>query len=190
MNLMQLAGSGLVVLLLLGSPLPAVRAQDKAEPKPAAPARSREAVEKEFSARLSGSSLVGHFTLDGDASEKALKEDRYQIAAVSKVRDDHWLFVYVHKNVPIPLTLKVLWAGETPVLTLDDFTIPGMGTFSARVMFHGNRYAGTWQHGEKGGLMFGRVESAAKPAAPAAGSAGDAGQSGQPESPKPDNPKK
>ena len=56
--------------------------------------------------------------------------------------------------------MKVLWAGKTAVLTLEEFTIAGMGTYSARLMFHGNRYAGTWQHGKAGGLMFGKIETA------------------------------
>jgi hypothetical protein len=55
----------------------------------------------------------------------------------------------------VPLDLKILWAGRTPVITLDAFWIPGMGTFDARVMIHANRYAGTWQHDAVGGEMYG-----------------------------------
>lgn len=118
---------------------------------------------QEFTKQLSGSTLVGQFTTDDAPADKAMKPDRYQLATVNHVKDNSFLFVYVHKGVPIPLTLKVLWAGTTPVITLDDFTIAGMGTFSARVMFHGDRYAGTWQHGKKGGLMFGKIEKPKKP---------------------------
>jgi hypothetical protein len=33
-----------------------------------------------------------------------------------------------------------------------------MGTFTARVFFYGDRYAGTWEHaGRGGGHMFGRI---------------------------------
>jgi hypothetical protein len=39
-----------------------------------------------------------------------------------------------------------------------DFAIPTLGTFTARVFFYGNRYAGTWQHDKVGGHMFGRIE--------------------------------
>lgn len=60
----------------------------------------------------------------------------------------------------LPLVLPVEWAGETPVISMTDFTIPGMGTFSCRVLFHKDRYAGTWQHGEKGGHMWGLIEKA------------------------------
>ena len=66
----------------------------------------------------------------------------------------------VDATVPVPVVVK--WAGSTPVITLDEITLPGMGTFSARVLFHSNRYAGTWQHDQVGGLMFGRVEAKAE----------------------------
>ena len=29
--------------------------------------------------------------------------------------------------------------------------------FTARVMFYAERYAGSWQHGEYGGLMYGTI---------------------------------
>jgi hypothetical protein len=126
-------------------------------------AEARLAAEADFSTLLSGATLVGNFTTDSDQPvdpSQLLRPDRYELATVNKVKGDVWLFVYVHKGVPIPLTMKVLWAGKTPVLTLDEFTIAGMGTFSARLMFHGDRYAGTWQHGKVGGLMFGKIETA------------------------------
>lgn len=128
-----------------------------------AAAEARQAAEADFSTLLTGATLVGNFTTDSDQPvdpSLLLRPDRYELATVNKVKDDFWLFVYVHKGVPIPLTMKVLWAGKTPVLTLDEFTIAGMGTFSARLMFHGDRYTGTWQHGKVGGLMFGKIETA------------------------------
>jgi hypothetical protein len=33
--------------------------------------------------------------------------------------------------VPIPLIVR--WAGDTPVITLTDLTIPGVGTFTTRL---------------------------------------------------------
>jgi len=127
-----------------------------------AKAGARLAAEEAFSKLMTGATLVGNFTVDSNdpVDPKALlKPDRYELATVNKVKDDFWLFIYVHKGVPIPLTMKVLWAGKTPVLTLDEFTIAGMGTFSARLMFHDDLYAGTWKHGKNGGLMFGKIES-------------------------------
>jgi hypothetical protein len=52
------------------------------------------------------------------------------------------------------------------MVSLTNASIPGLGEgFSARVLFHEDRYAGTWQHGKVGGHMFGRIEKA-KAAAP------------------------
>lgn len=142
--------------------------QDQTEPAPPtpsadAPAPDREALEKAFSEKLSGAALVGRFTVDGRGDENLPRPERYEIESVTKTpQGDLWLFVarvkYGDKDVKIPMVLKVLWAGDTPVITLSDFTIPVLGTFTARVLFHGDRYVGTWQHGEVGGHMWGRIE--------------------------------
>ena len=44
------------------------------------------------------------------------------------------------------------------MIMLTDFTIPTVGTFTVRVFFYGDQYAGLWQHGTTGGHMFGRIE--------------------------------
>lgn len=56
------------------------------------------------------------------------------------------------------MPLEIKWAGDTPVITLTDLAIPGLGTFTARVVIYDNKYAGTWQHGQVGGSLFGRIE--------------------------------
>jgi hypothetical protein len=118
----------------------------------------RQVWEKEFAENLSSAVLVGTFTTIG---EEASKPDRYEIAKVTKLQDDFWLFQakYGDKTMP-PLPLKVLWAGNTPVITMDDFTIPLLGTFSFRVMIDGDLYVGTWVHDERRGHMIGRIEPA------------------------------
>jgi hypothetical protein len=50
-----------------------------------------------------------------------------------------------------------MWAGDTPVVTLTDAEIPGVGTFTARVVFFRDHYSGMWWHGETGGNQFGRI---------------------------------
>jgi len=125
----------------------------------------RAALEKEFSKKLSGAALVGRFSIVGRNNEKPARSERYELDSVTKLegRDDYWVFVarikYGETNLKVPLTLKVLWAGDTPMISITDFTIPGLGTFTARVMFYGDRYAGTWQHGKAGGHMWGQIET-------------------------------
>ena len=123
-----------------------------------------EAPEREtrFAEYLSNSKLVGKFTVDG--AEKPPKTETYTIKSCEKLASpDLYKFVarikYGNVDAEVPMHLTVLWSGNTPVITLDSMIIPTMGTFDARVLIDGksNRYAGTWQHGEKGGHMFGKI---------------------------------
>jgi len=125
------------------------------------PVASLEDRERQFSDRMKAASLVGHFTVDGRERGSA-EEDRYDIASVEKVGEDRWRFnVRMHHgtfDVTMPVVVPVKWVDDTPVVSMTDWEIPTLGTFTCRVMFHGDRYAGTWQHGKVGGLMYGRIE--------------------------------
>jgi hypothetical protein len=118
-------------------------------------------LEREFSEQMHEAALVGRFTVAGREDQPA-RPDRYDIASVEKVGDDRWRFNtrvrYGDTDVTLPVTVTMVWAGDTPMVTLTDLTIPSMGTFTARVFFYGDRYAGTWQHGAVGGHMFGTIE--------------------------------
>ena len=143
-----------VVLALVGGGV--------AEDKPAK--LSREELEKAFSEQMTGSVLVGHYSVVGKEAKPANPE-RYELKKVAKVKDDFWLFEarikYGQTDVTLPLILRVVWADDTPMITLTDTTLPGLGAaFSSRVLFHGDRYAGTWQHGKVGGHLWGTIEKA------------------------------
>ncbi|GAB4157902.1 MAG: hypothetical protein Tsb009_35070 [Planctomycetaceae bacterium] len=158
-------------LLVLATGTQPAFAQKTAKPKSAVKVN---ALEKSLSEKLTNATLVGSFTVDGKNAGKPPRAERYELGTVKKVRENYWLFVakvkYGNKNfsIPVPITVKVLWAGDTPVVTLTDLTIPTMGTFTARVLFYGDRYVGTWQHGKVGGHMFGKIEPAKKKAAKSA----------------------
>jgi hypothetical protein len=83
------------------------------------------------------------------------------IDKVSKVAGDTWLFQtrlkYGSREIPVPIPLTVRWAGDTPVITLTDLSIPGVGTFTARVLLYRDQYAGTWSGSDEGGQLFGRI---------------------------------
>ncbi len=124
-------------------------------------AKDREALYQKFSETLSGSKLVGNFTIVGQ-EKKDLTPEEYHIKSVKKMdKGNLWMFKarikYGGKDVTVPLPLEVQWAGDTPVVTLTDINIPMMGTFSARVVFYNNKYAGTWSHGDVGGHLFGTI---------------------------------
>jgi hypothetical protein len=118
-------------------------------------------LERRFAEQMTGASLVGRFTVAGREDRQASPE-RYDISNMEKVGDDQWRLStrirYGSVDATVPMVLTVKWAGDTPLITITDFSIPSMGTFTARVLFYGDRYAGTWQHGTVGGHLFGRIE--------------------------------
>jgi hypothetical protein len=141
------------------------------DPDAAAPL-DQAALEKKFAEDLAGVVFAGNYSVTVAGKEKPAEMEKYVISRISKVKDkeDVWLFVsriqYGKTDLEIPLTLQVKWAGDTPVITLTNLTIPGLGTFTSRVMIYGDRYAGTWQHGKTGGHLWGRIEKIEKPVDP------------------------
>jgi hypothetical protein len=82
---------------------------------------------------------------------------------VKHLQGDMWLITarikYGDHDVTVPLPLPIRWAGDdTPVITLDEFSVPGLGTYSARVMIYKDRYMGYWSASDHGGYLFGVVE--------------------------------
>ena len=122
-------------------------------------------LEKKFEKEMSGATLVGHFTVDGRENGNPLREERYEIASPKKLQGDQWVLTarikYGDNDVNVPIPLNVYWAGDTPVISLTNISIPGLGNaFTSRVMFYDGRYAGTWQHGKVGGNLWGKIEYA------------------------------
>jgi hypothetical protein len=156
---------------LSASPGAPAKTQETAEAakKPTA-AEAKAQLEAEFTKKMTGATLVGRFTVDGMKAADVPREERYEIESVKKRKRpdangvDIWVITarikYGKWDLKGPIPLHVVWAGDTPVIAEDDFAIPGMGDkFGCRVMFHGDRYVGTWQHAKVGGHMFGRIET-------------------------------
>lgn len=124
--------------------------------------------EKKFAESLSGAVLVGTFSIDGVKADKPPLPERYELKSVKKTKDGLWTFTarvtYFKQDLTLPVTVPVVWAGDTPMVSLTDATLPGLGSqLSAKVIFDGGRYAGTWQHGKFGGHMWGKIERAGAP---------------------------
>ena len=119
------------------------------------------AAERQFAERMAGASLVGRFTIVG-REDRPARPERYDISSIEKVGEDLWRFNarlrYGDVDTTLPIVVPMRFAGDTPMISISDLTIPTLGTFTARVFFHGDRYSGTWQHGEYGGHMFGKIE--------------------------------
>ena len=120
--------------------------------------KEQEKREREFQESMTGVVLEGHFTLNG---KEGLSVERYEIEKVSRMPGDFWVFhariQYGGTDVTVPVPVKIVWAGDTPVVSLTDASIPGVGTFTARVLFYRGQYVGTWSSGTHGGQQFGRI---------------------------------
>ena len=133
--------------------------------------------EREFEAKLTGAvfegswQMTGKEGLDGKAPLSEARSETYIIAKAAKTLDDHWLIhariQYGDTDVTVPIPVRVVWAGDTPVITLDKLSIPGIGRYSARVMVYGNFYAGAWFGDGYGGVLSGRILRDEKPASDA-----------------------
>ena len=132
-------------------------------PKPAATTKLVEMNDEEqaFAEMLTGVDLVGSFTVDGQTGTP--KQDRYSITKAVKVKGNTWMIhariKYGEVDITVPVPVKIDWAGKTPVLSVAELKIPGLGSeFGSSILFQGHRYAGTWEHGKIGGHMWGYIE--------------------------------
>jgi hypothetical protein len=123
-------------------------------------------LEREFTERMRDVTMVDSFTVAG-REDGATRPDRYDISSVEKVGDNLWR---LNTNMQccgvigaIPVVIPMRWNSDTPMIMMTDTSLPGLGTFTVRVFFYGDRYAGTWQHGPVGGHMLGRIEKQTQP---------------------------
>jgi hypothetical protein len=134
-----------------------------ADAPPSAP-RSQPQTDREaaFAKLLSGATLDGNFTMTGPGHDGSkLTHDKNTLGEVKKLDGNQWLIPariqYGDKDFTLPLTLPVEWAGDTPVIIVENVGLPSFGGMSARVMFFGDHYAGFWQHGPMKGHLFGII---------------------------------
>jgi hypothetical protein len=116
--------------------------------------------EEEFARAMSGATLAGKFS--SGRSDK-LAEDRYTIGKVTKLAGDLWTIEsriqYGGRDVTVPVPIRVNWAGDTAVMSMTDEGVPGLGTFTVRILVYRGQYAGTWSNSKgHGGQMWGRIE--------------------------------
>jgi hypothetical protein len=149
-------------LVALLAPFLAAQQPAKDAAQSASTTPTKDELIKKLEETLTNVKLIGSFTVSG-REDRAPKPEEYTISSAIKLPDgDVWLIKarvkYGDKDVTVPMPLEIKWAGDTPIITLTDLTIPGLGTFTSRVVIYENRYAGTWQHGKVGGHLFGRLE--------------------------------
>lgn len=156
--------AGAVLLLVVGYAIGSVAGGfgvGRAEADPA----SLTDLERGFAERMQNVALEGFFTIEGQERRDGNPE-LYEIESVTKLEGDEglWRFdvhlAYGSVDATLPVVVPIVWAGDTPMVSITDFEIPGLGDeFGARVVFYDERYAGTWDHGPYGGLMYGTIRS-------------------------------
>lgn len=120
-----------------------------------------------FKQALNGVVFRGTFQMTNDEGLKGKAPltkpiiERYEIDRVSKGVDDNWIIFariqYADRDVRVPVPVRVIWAEDTPVITLDAIPIPMIGDYSARVVIQDGFYAGTWSGKGYGGVLAGQI---------------------------------
>ena len=110
---------------------------------------------------LTNATLKGRWCGIKDGQLGPNKEDSYSIASVTKLGGDKWQInarlSYGGKELSLPIPAQVKWAGDTPVLILDNVTMGTNRSYSARVMIYEKTYSGWWTAPDHGGLLSGII---------------------------------
>ena len=118
-------------------------------------------LESKFKATLTEATMRGRWCMLRDGQLGPDKEEKYSISSVEKTGENNWTInariEYGTFSFVAPVPVQVKWAGDTPVIIVDNIGFPGTGKYSARVMIYGNTYAGTWSGGDHGGLLHGVI---------------------------------
>ncbi len=127
----------------------------------------RARLEAEFAESMRNVVMEGHFTITGRGDDAKLRPERYEVEKVVHVTGDLWTvharIQYGDHDFTAPIPIKLLWAGDTPVISLTDISLPGSeAAFTARVVIFRDHYSGMWWHGETGGNQFGRIVRASE----------------------------
>ncbi len=127
-----------------------------------------EELEAKFKAAMTDVTMAGRWSPVKDGALGAEKDDKYSIVSAEKVSGNSWVINARMRGAVIPIPVKVMWAGDTAVIIVDNLQIPGAGNYggaaySARVLIHDGTYAGTWSGGDHGGLLSGLLTKTAAP---------------------------
>ena len=150
----------MIAAALLSVCLGTAIAQDQDKPAVAQKVEMNE-LEKKFAQTLKGALFVGRWCLVKDGKMGPSKDERYEIESAEKFSEDTWVIKarmqWGKNDITVPIGIKLVWAGDTPIITIDKLWIPGAGSYSARVMIYNDTYAGSWSGAGYGGLLNGTI---------------------------------
>ena len=151
--------AGALVLSLL-----AMSAADR----PAATKADAAAREKAFIALLADSTWDSRWHAFSPEGFTKGGENRYRIVRAQKVKGDDWVifggFELEGKPVELPLSAKIFWADDTPVMSMTGLALPGEPAFDVRILFKGDMFSGVFQSQPLSGALVGVKVKKAKDA--------------------------
>jgi hypothetical protein len=127
-----------------------------------APMPSPAEAEARFKRLFTNATLAGRWAplKDGALGEER-SGDRYRIVSVARGEGDNWTInarmKYRDQEIIMPIPARVTFSGDHAVLVVNDLTIPGGNTYSARLLIHGRTYSGSWEGGRGGGMLYGVI---------------------------------
>lgn len=143
-----------------------VTAQEASKPQAVTkPPPPQEELEATFKKTFTKATMSGRWCPLEEGKLGPEKKDRYTINSVTKVGKDVWLMnarvQYGGNDLTIPVPIQVKWAGDTAVIVVDKFAMPGSSNaYSARVLVYNNTYAGNWSGEDNGGMLYGTITQA------------------------------
>ncbi len=118
-------------------------------------------LEQHFKETLTKSVFSGKWCLVTDGALGEEHAEKYTVESANKIGSDLWLIYarvqYGKKDILVPVPVSVKWAGDTPVISITKLGIPGLGTYTARVVVYDSLYAGTWSGSDHGGQLHGVI---------------------------------
>ena len=118
-------------------------------------------LERDFKNTMTNSKFAGYWRLRRDGQLTDAKKETYTIKNITKVTSNSWIIEatiqYGSNNVTVPVPVQVEWADDTPVISVTRLGIPGLGTYSARVLVYDDCYSGVWSGPDYGGLLSGVI---------------------------------
>lgn len=162
-SLRAAALSTALAAVAVAAPLPALAQQGDARSPGAgeeAPAKAEEA----FAAMLTDATLNGTWAPIDKSLLGDDRKDGYHIVRATKKEGDQWILVsrmtFQGQEFEIPIPVTVKFAGDTAVMILNDLPLGDGTTWSARILFHDDVYAGSWwgaNKEEKSGIVSGTI---------------------------------
>ena len=118
--------------------------------------------EERFKAVFTKATLSGRWApLNDGALGEERGGDKYNIVSAVKGEGETWIISakmkYGDREFVMPIPVKMKFAGDVAILTVDNLQIPNGGNYTARLIIYERTYSGTWKSQRGGGMLYGTI---------------------------------